>query len=86
MTHAGPPTVKITLNSTLTSEDENRIAPALLTALGSMFELLPVAYRIRIDTNDAQVYQLTGPPEQRQPPVPLFDAIRMRLVPRDPIC
>ena len=53
--------VNIRFTSTLTSEDENRIAPAILEALASILDLLPVAYMVRIDTVDSQVYQLTGP-------------------------
>jgi len=55
------PSVNITFASTLTREDENRVAPALLEALTGILDLLPVAYRIRIDTADAHVYQVTGP-------------------------
>jgi hypothetical protein len=41
----------------LTPEDENAIAPALLKAFSAILDLLPIAYVIRIDTADAQVYQ-----------------------------
>ena len=53
--------MNIKFTSTLTSEDENRVAPALLAALGCLLNTLPIAYRIRIDTVDSQVYELTGP-------------------------
>jgi hypothetical protein len=45
----------------LTPEDENTVAPAVLTALASLLDLLPIAYAIRIDTEDARVYQHSGP-------------------------
>jgi hypothetical protein len=73
--------VNITFTSTLTSEDENRIAPALLKVVASILDLMPVAYRIRIDTVDAHVYQYCGPRDTKSEsasPEPL------RLVPRDP--
>lgn len=53
--------VDIRFTSTLTSEDENIVAPAILTALASILDLLPIAYMIRIDTVDSHVYQHTGP-------------------------
>ena len=40
------PYVNITFTSTLTVEDENRIAPAVLNVLAGMLDLLPIAYRI----------------------------------------
>jgi len=49
--------VNIRLTSSLTPEDENTLAPALLTAMSCILNLLPIAYMIRIDTSDAQVYQ-----------------------------
>jgi hypothetical protein len=52
--------LNIRFTSTLTSEDENRVAPVLLKALGNILDLLPVAYMVRIDTVDQQVYQLSG--------------------------
>jgi len=52
--------MNIRFTSSLTSEDENVIAPALLTAISGILDLLPIAYMIRIDTSDDQVYQHTG--------------------------
>ena len=52
--------MNIRFASTLTPEDENILAPAVLKALSSILDLLPIAYMIRIDTSDAQVYQHTG--------------------------
>jgi len=79
---AGCPSVNITFTSTLTSEDENRIAPGLLKVLASILDLMPVAYRIRIDTIDARVYQYAGPKEvtKSESSAPA----ELRLVPRDP--
>jgi hypothetical protein len=43
--------------STLTAEDENLIAPALLKAFGPLLDQLPIVYTIRIETTGAQVFQ-----------------------------
>ena len=53
--------VEITLTSTLTAEDENIIAPAILKAVTNVLDHLPIAYRVRIDTVDMQSYQHSGP-------------------------
>lgn len=54
------PIVNIRFTSTLTPDDESRIAAAILSAVGGILDLLPIAYVIRIDTSDSQVYQRTG--------------------------
>ena len=54
----------IRFTSSLTAEDENRLAPALVKALSSILDLLPVAYAIRIETSDSQVYQHRGSPDE----------------------
>jgi hypothetical protein len=61
--------VNIRFTSSLTPEDENAIAPALLNALAGLLDLLPIAYSIRIDTTDEQVYQHSGVGAERQPAV-----------------
>ena len=53
--------VDITLTSTLTADDENIIAPAILKAVTGILDHLPIAYRVRIDTMDSQTYQQSGP-------------------------
>ena len=55
--------------STLTAEDENRIAPAVLGGVARLLELLPIAYVLQIETTDGQVYRSTAlanghPPEE----------------------
>ena len=47
--------VNIRFTSSLTAEDENLLAPAVLAALTSILDLLPIAYMIRIDTSDSRV-------------------------------
>jgi hypothetical protein len=59
--HERPVNIKFT--STLTTDDENRLAPALLKALQGILDMFPIAYRVRIDTVDSHVYEMTGPSE-----------------------
>ena len=49
--------MEIRFISSLTAEDENAIAPALLKALGPLLDQLPIVYTLRIETSDAQVFQ-----------------------------
>lgn len=53
--------VRIEVTSTLTQEDENRLAPAVLKLLAGIFELLPIASMVRIETTDDHVYQKVTP-------------------------
>lgn len=43
--------------SSLTAEDENQLAPALLKAVGPLLDHLPIAYTLRIETSGARVFQ-----------------------------
>lgn len=45
--------------SSLTAEDENFFAPALLKAVGALLDQLPIAYTLRIETTGSQVFQHT---------------------------
>jgi hypothetical protein len=47
--------------STLTAEDENTFAPALLRAIASLLDQMPIAYTVRIETTGAQVLQHSHP-------------------------
>lgn len=47
--------------STLTADDENRIAPGIMRAVSALLDRLPIAYTIRIETTGAQVYQHSHP-------------------------
>ena len=53
--------MNIRFTSSLTSEDENLVAPAVLNALSSILDLMPIAYTLRIETTDAHVYQHSRP-------------------------
>jgi hypothetical protein len=52
--------MNIRFTSSLTPEDENRVAPALIKTIAGILDLLPIAYAIRIDTSDAKAYQHIG--------------------------
>ena len=47
--------------SSLTAEDENAFAPALLKAVGALLDQFPIAYTLRVETTGAQVFQHTHP-------------------------
>jgi hypothetical protein len=51
--------MEIRFVSSLTAEDENLFAPALLKAIGAILDQLPIAYTVRIETTGAQVLQHT---------------------------
>jgi hypothetical protein len=51
--------MEIRFISSLTAEDENQFAPALLKAVGMLLDQLPIAYTMRIQTTGAQVFQHT---------------------------
>jgi len=52
-------TMEIRFISSLTAEDEELFAPAVLKAASALLDQLPLAYTIRIETTGAQVYQHT---------------------------
>jgi hypothetical protein len=47
--------------SSLTPEDENRLASALAGVIEHLLRHFPVAYTLRIETTDATVFQRSGP-------------------------
>jgi len=51
--------MEIRFISSLTAEDEDIFAPAVLKAVSAMLDQLPIAYTLRIETSGAQVYQHT---------------------------
>jgi hypothetical protein len=53
--------VHIELTSTLTLEDENRLAPAVLKALSAMLDMLPISYMVRLETTDQSVLENVSP-------------------------
>ena len=51
--------MEIRFISSLTADDENAFAPALLKAVGALLDQLPIAYTMRIETTGSQVFQHT---------------------------
>ena len=56
--------------STLTAEDENHLAPALLAALGSLLDRFSIPYTVRIETTGDKVFQHTHPACERLNGIP----------------
>ena len=54
--------MEIRFVSSLTGEDENAFAPALLKAISALLDQLPIAYTVRVETTGAQVFQHTHTP------------------------
>jgi hypothetical protein len=68
--------MEIRFVSSLTAEDENLFAPALLKAVGALLDQLPIAYTIRIETTGAQVFQHThAAAEEPAKPTDLFEPV-----------
>ena len=55
----GTNSMEIRFISSLTAEDENVVAPAVLKAVGALLDQFPIAYTIRIQTSGSQVFQHT---------------------------
>jgi hypothetical protein len=47
--------------SSLTADDEDQFAPALLKAIGCLLDQFPIAYTVRIETLGGREYQHTHP-------------------------
>jgi len=69
----------IRLISSLTAEDENAFAPALLKAVGAILDQFPIAYTLRIETTGAQVFQHTHPSFEAAVPAPTRVDVKARL-------
>ena len=67
--------MEIRFISSLTAEDENMFAPALLKAVGALLDQLPIAYTMRIETTGAQVFQHSHAGAEEPPRVDSFDSI-----------
>jgi hypothetical protein len=68
--------------SSLTAEDENLFAPALLKAVGALLDQLPIAYTIRIETTGSQVFQHTHSASEGHSQPTSVDGFEMRGLPR----
>lgn len=69
--------MNIRFTSSLTPDDENRIAPVVLQAISALLSALPIAYMIRIDTTDSKVYQVSGSGVGTPPPLPVSSDERL---------
>ncbi len=49
--------------SSLTPDDENRIAPGLLAAISSVLDRLPIAYTLRFETLTGRSFQHSNSPD-----------------------
>jgi hypothetical protein len=59
--------MEIRFISSLTAEDEDLFAPAVLKAVSALLDLVPIAYTLRIETTGARVFQHAhGVPEVRE--------------------
>jgi hypothetical protein len=63
--------VEIRFISSLTPEDENTFAPALLKAVGVVLDQFPIAYTVRIETTGAQIFQHSHAARDPQIPTPI---------------
>ncbi len=62
--------------SSLTAEDENAFAPALLKAVGAILDQFPIAYTLRVETTGAQVFQHTHHSFETTPAAPMPSSIK----------
>ncbi len=59
--------------SSLTPEDENRIAPALLSAVSSVLDRMPIAYTLRFETVSGRAFQHVHSPDATDEADSLFE-------------
>jgi hypothetical protein len=62
--------VNIRFISSMTSDDEDRLAPAVLVAVSSLLDQLSLAYTLRIETTGDKVFHHSHPASV-EPIVPL---------------
>jgi hypothetical protein len=48
--------VNIRFTSTLTAEDENRLAPGILQAVSALAEMFPIRFSVKLETVDGRAY------------------------------
>lgn len=65
--------------SSLTAEDENAFAPALLKAVSAVLDQFPIAYTVRIETTGSQVFQHTHPSFEAAMPAPARVEVKPRV-------
>ena len=72
--------MEIHLVSSLTSDDESRLAPTVLTAIGRILDRLPVSYSLRIETTAGNAIQHHHTAKGVKPAEPAHDPIAEILV------
>jgi hypothetical protein len=53
--------------STLTPEDEDRLAPAVVGTIRAILDVLPISYTVRLQTTNGRVFHHTKAEELGQP-------------------
>lgn len=66
--------MRIEITSTLTQDDENRLAAAVLKAMSGLLDILPIAYMVRVETTDEHVLQHVSPQVAKWDPVAALTA------------
>jgi hypothetical protein len=56
-----PALMEIRFVSSLTPDDENALAPALLKAASALLDQMPIAYTLRLETTGAQIFVHSHP-------------------------
>ena len=57
----------IRLVSSLTEDDETRIASAICSVVSCLLDKFGIAYTLRIETTEGEVFHETGCPEMHEP-------------------
>jgi hypothetical protein len=57
----------IRLVSSLTADDETRIAAAICSVVGRLLEQFGIAYTLRIETTDGQIFHENACPQVQRP-------------------
>jgi hypothetical protein len=65
--------MEIHLVSSLTPEDESRLAPAMLAAIGRFLDTLPISYSLRIETAAGGEIQQHHIPDSELDAAPLLE-------------
>lgn len=78
--------MEIHLVSSMNSDDESRLAPAMLSAIGTLLDRLPISYSLRIETASGnQIHHHHTPPvtlDQDDGPTQGADVVRIFDAPR----
>jgi len=80
-------TTRITFISSLTPDDEARLATSMLEAIGGLLDLLPIAYSVRVETTSGtRLERSHAPIDDEAEPVtatPEVVAANLRLLERE---